>query len=155
LAAALVGCNAETAPATGVAVPNAAAPTPDASRLAADDELCSRRTFETLIVAVNASDEARLASLFGGSFLWLTLKGSTSYESRVAVHRLLAVGRSGERWSLTHLDVNGRGSYYEGVNYGVVIRRSGPGVKDPQVDSAGKGVLDCPGGRVRIFGLGD
>jgi hypothetical protein len=151
---ALAACQADTP------VPSApAAPTAGGGLggllVSGDDDRCARSTFDSLIDAVNGADEARLAYLVGGSFISLTVQGSTTYESRVAVDRLLAVGRSGERWSLTRLDVNGRDSYYKGVHYGVVIRRSGPDVKDPYVDSAGKGVLDCPAGRVLIFGLGD
>jgi hypothetical protein len=135
---------------------NAAAPaaTEDPSRIAADDERCARRTFETLIAAVNAVDEARLASLFGRSFQWLAVKGAATYEVPRAVERLLTVGRSGEHWELQRLDVNGRGSH-GGVDFGVVIRRSGPAVPDPFRDAAGKGVLDCPAERVMLFGLGD
>ena len=123
-------------------------------RLTADDERCARETFDRLIAAVNASDEARLASLLGGSFQWLGVTGAASYEVRGAVDALLAVGRSGERWGLKQLDVNGRG-WHGGVDFGVEIRRSGPGLPMPFTESAGKGVLDCPAGRVMLFGLGE
>ena len=103
---------------------------------------------------MNAADEARLASLFGRSFQWLAVKGSATYEVPAAIERLLAVGRAGEQWELKRLDVNGRGSQ-GGVDFGVVIRRSGPHVPDPFRDAAGKGVLDCPAERVMLFGLGD
>jgi hypothetical protein len=138
------------------AVTAAAAPavTEDPSRIAAEDEQCARRTFETLIAAVNAADEARLASLFGRSFQWLAVKGAATYEVPTAIERLLAVRRAGEQWELKRLDVNGRGSH-GGVDFGVVIRRSGPNVPDPFRDAAGKGVLDCPAERVMLFGLGD
>ena len=148
---ALAACQADT--------PVRATPAAPTARVdllvSGDDDRCARSTFDSLIDALNRADQARLAYLVGGSFVSLTVQGSTTYESRVAVDRLLTVGRSGERWSLTRLDVNGRDSYFNGVHYGVVIRRSGPDVKDPYVDSAGKGVLDCPAGRVLIFGLGD
>jgi hypothetical protein len=138
------------------AATNAGAPatTADSSRIAADDERCAQQTFETLVAAVNAMDEARLASLFGRSFQWLAVKGAATYEVPAAVERLLAVGRSGEHWELKRLDVNGRGSH-GGVDFGVVIRRTGTGVPDPFRDAAGKGVLDCPAERVMLFGLGD
>lgn len=103
---------------------------------------------------MNAVDEARLASLFGRSFQWLAVKGTTTYEVPGAVERLLAVGRSGEHWELQRLDVNGRG-HHGGVDFGVLIRRSGPAVPDPSRDAAGKGVLDCPAERVMLLGLGD
>lgn len=153
LAGALLACTAQQTPLTRTSNAGAAA-TQDTSRIAADDERCARRTFETLIAAVNDADAGRLNSLFGQSFRWLTVKGAATYEIKNAVERLLAVGRSGEHWELTRLDVNGRGSH-GGVDFGVVIRRSGPGVPDPFRDAAGKGVLDCPAKRVILFGLGD
>ncbi len=79
--------------------------------------------------------------------------GRGELEVRGAVETLLAVGRSGERWTLKQLDVNGRG-WHGGVDFGVEIRRSGPSVPTPFVESAGKGVLDCPSQRVMLFGLG-
>ena len=154
LTAALLACSAEQAPLTAATNARAPAVTGDSTRIAAEDEGCAQRTFETLVAAVNAMDEARLASLFGRSFQWLAVKGAATYEVPVAVERLLAVGRSGEQWELKRLEVNGRGSH-GGVDFGVVIRRSGPGVPDPFRDAAGKGVLDCPAERVMLFGLGD
>src|SRR5439155_23449856 len=72
-----------------------AQPSAPSVRLTADDDLCARRTFDALIAAVNASDEARLASLFGGSFQWLGVTGAASYEVRGAVEALAVIGRSG------------------------------------------------------------
>ena len=152
VSAVLVSCSADSfdpsPSATTVAQPSAAS-----VRLTADDERCARRTFDALIAAVNASDEPQLASLFGGSFQWLGVTGAASYEVRGAVEALLTAGRSGERWTLQRLDVNGRG-WHGGVDFGVEIRRSGPGLPKPFLASAGKGVLDCPAGRVMLFGLG-
>ncbi|HYK97586.1 MAG TPA: hypothetical protein VEU77_04260, partial [Candidatus Acidoferrales bacterium] len=67
-----------------------------------------------------------------------------------AVARLLARGRAGERWSLVALDVTGRGGI-GGVNFGVRLQRSGPGLPQPFKLSEGKGALDCPDGRFLIF----
>jgi hypothetical protein len=103
---------------------------------------------------VNAADEGRLSTLIGGSFQWLGVTGAASYEVRGAVAALVAVGRSGESWTLRRLDVNGRG-WHGGVDFGVEIRRSGPDLPKPFVESAGKGVLECPGQRLMLFGLGD
>ena len=152
VSAVLFSCSADSAHPTP-SVSSVPEPIATNVRLTADDERCARQTFDGLIAAVNTSDEARLASLFGGSFQWLGVTGAASYEVRGAVDALLAVGRSGERWALKQLDVNGRG-WHGGVDFGVEIRRSGPGVPTPFMESAGKGVLDCPAGRVMLFGLG-
>jgi hypothetical protein len=123
--------------------------------LTADDERCARSIFDVLINAVNKSNEQLLSPLFSGSFQWLAgIGGTTTYESREAVSRLLAVARKGERWELLRLELNGRGGH-GGIDFGVQIRRYGPSVPEPYRDSAGKGVLDCPEGRIRLFGLGD
>ncbi len=128
-------------------------------RLTADDERCARRTFDALIAAVNASDERRLSSLVGGSFQWLGVTSTRSfevagsYEVKGAIDVLLAIVRSGETWTLKRLDVNGRG-WHGGVDFGIEIWRAGPDLPRPYVEAAGKGVLDCPAERVMLFGLG-
>jgi hypothetical protein len=123
--------------------------------LSVDDERCARSIFDVLMNAVNKSNEQLLSRLFSGSFESLTgIGGAATYDSREAVSRLLAVARGGERWELRRLELNGRG-WHGGIDYGVQIRRYGPSVPAPYRDSAGKGVLDCPEGRIRLFGLGD
>jgi len=119
-----------------------AQPTATSVRLTADDDLCARQTFERLIAAVNAADETRLKT---------TMLDPAPRKD--ALDALVAVGRSGETWTLKHLDVNGRG-WHGGVDFGVEIRRSGPRLPTPFIESAGKGVLDCPAERVMLFGLG-
>jgi hypothetical protein len=122
------------------------------------DEQCARRTFDRLIAAVNAADEGGLSSLVGSS-QWigvmsadnLQVKGSD--EVKGAIEALLTIGRSGEIWTLKHLDVNGRG-WHGGVDFGIEIRRTGPDLPRPYLEAAGKGVLDCPAERVLLFGLG-
>jgi hypothetical protein len=117
------------------------------------DERCARDTFVALVTAVNKGNRGVLTSLVSGEFMSLTLWGSTTYERRDAVERLLTISGSKEQWEIRHFDVNGRGSR-GGVDFGVVIRRTGPGVPEPFRDWAGKGVLGCPAGGVMIFGLG-
>jgi len=157
-AAVLISCGVDASHPSPFAS-TTAQPTATSVRVTADDDLCARQTFERLIAAVNAADETRLATLFGGSFQWLGVMGAPSneiagsYEIRGALDALVAVGRSGETWTLKRLDVNGRG-WHGGVDFGVEIRRSGPRLPKPFIESAGKGVLDCPAERVMLFGLG-
>jgi hypothetical protein len=155
---ALVSCGADS----GNPSPSAstiAQPIAASVRVTADDERCARRTFDALIAAVNSSDEGRLSSLVGGSFQWLGVTSTRnfdvagSYELKGAIEVLLAIGRSGETWTLKRLEVNGRG-WHGGVDFGIEIRRAGPDLPRPYVEAAGKGVLDCPAERVMLFGLG-
>jgi hypothetical protein len=103
---------------------------------------------------VNKGNRTLLTPLLGGAFMWVSVQGSTTYDARDAVERLLAVSASGQQWELRQLDLNGRG-WHGGIDFGVVIRRTGAGVPAPHRDSAGKGVIDCPGGTILLFGLGD
>lgn len=84
----------------------------------------------------------------------MTFQGSTAYDANEAVERLLTVSASGQQWELRELDINGRG-WHGSIDFGVVIRRTGPGLPSPIRDAAGKGVIDCPGGKIQLFGLGD
>ena len=149
----LVSCGADS----GHPSPSAsttAQPSTASVRLAADDERCARDTFGTFITAVNKGDRSLLTPLLGGAFMWVTLQGSTTYDARDAVERLLSVSASGQQWELRRLDINGRG-WHGGIDFGVVIRRTGPTLPTPHRDSGGKGIIDCPGGKFRLFGLGD
>jgi hypothetical protein len=122
--------------------------------LTADDERCARDTFGTFITAVNKGNRTLLTPLLSGAFMWVTVPGFTTYDAREAVERLLTVSASGQQWELRRLDINGRG-WHGGIDFGVVIRRTGPGVPASGSDAAGKGVIDCPGGKIQLFGLGD
>jgi hypothetical protein len=149
----LVSCGADSdhpsPSASTVAQPSAAS-----VRLTADDERCARDTFGTFITAVNKGNRSLLTPLLSGAFMWVTFPGSTTHDARDAVERLLMVSASGEQWDLRHLDVNGRG-WHGGIDFGVVIRRTGTSAPTPHRDFAGKGVIDCPAGKIQLFGLGD
>jgi hypothetical protein len=149
----LVSCGTDS----GHPLPSAstvAQPSAPIVRLTADDERCARDTFGTFITAVNKGNRSLLTPLLSGAFMWVTFQGSTTYDARDAMERLLTVSASGQQWELRELDVNGRG-WHGGIDFGVVIRRTGPGVPAPSRDAAGKGVIDCPGGKIQLFGLGD
>jgi len=123
-------------------------------RLIADDERCARDTFGTFITAVNNGDRSLLTPLLNGAFVWVTFQGSTTYDADDAIERLLTVSASGQQWELRELDINGRG-WHGGIDFGVVIRLTGPDLPSPIRDAAGKGVIDCPRGKIQLFGLGD
>lgn len=115
---------------------------------------CAEATLRSLVAAFNDGDDVRLSRLVGTS-IWgsLTLPGSISTRPEEAVAALLTRSRAGERWSLTRFDFNGRG--WDGaLHFGLVVRRTAPDLPSPFVDSAGKGALDCPAGRVLVLGLG-
>ena len=112
------------------------------------DRACAQQTMTSLIQAMNSSDETRLRDLLRSASIGIGEPPPTYPDE--AVTRLLARGRAGERWSLVALDVNGRGGI-GGVNFGVRLQRSGPGLSQPFKLSEGKGAFDCPDGRVLIF----
>ncbi|MGH2492236.1 MAG: hypothetical protein ACRDF9_12070 [Candidatus Limnocylindria bacterium] len=118
------------------------------------DRRCAEATLGLLVAAVNDGDDARLSQLMGTS-IWgsLSISGPTLWKPEEAVAALLELNRSGERWTLMRLDFNGRG-WDGGVHFGLVVRRAGPDLPPPYVESTGKGVLDCPEGRLRILGIG-
>ena len=142
----LVGCSAT----------NAAPPTVTASRPGDEttlhvepaDRACAVQTMNALIEAMDSSDETRLRDLLRSASIGVGEPPATSPNEAVA--RLVARGHGGERWALASLDVNGRGGA-GGVNFGVRMRRSGPGLPQPYKESEGKGAFDCPDGRVLIF----
>ena len=145
LALSLLSCTA-TSPGGADATSTPAATARDAAaRVNAEDDACARRTMNSLVDAMNAADETRLTYLLGGGVFQTT---------RDAVGLLLARSRAGERWTLARLDINGHNSYYGGIDFGVYMRRTGPNVNAGEVDAAGKGVVECPEGRFKIFGLG-
>ena len=120
-------------------------------RALALDERCARATVAGLIGAMNANDERSLGELLAAASV--TLPGRPSYPTaNEAVAVLLQRSRLGERWSLTRLDVNGRG-WDGGVHFGVYLRRDAPDLGSRQ--SAGKGVILCPEGRFAILGISD
>ena len=102
----------------------------------------------SLIQAMNTSDERRLRDLPRAASFGIGEQPIGLADEEVT--RLLARGRAGERWVLVSLDVNGRGGS-GGVNFGVRLRRSGPGLPTPYKESDGKGAFDCPDGRFLIF----
>ena len=112
------------------------------------DRACAQQTMTSLIQAMNTSDETRLRDLLRSASIGIGEPGAMYPDE--AVTRLLARGRAGERWSLVALDVNGRGGQ-GGVNFGVRLQRSGPGLPQPFKLSEGKGAFDCPDGRFLIF----
>jgi hypothetical protein len=118
------------------------------------DERCARDAFVTFMTAVNKGNRSLLTSTLSGSFMWLTLESSTTYDRLDAVESLLRLSRVGQQWELRNIDVNGRG-WHGGIDFGVVVRRTGGDVPPPHRDAVGKGVIEpCPDGRVRLFGLG-
>lgn len=118
-----------------------------------NDERCARDTFVTFMTAVNKGNRSLLTPMLGDSFMWLTIEGSTTSDRRDAVERLLGLSQGGQQWELRQLEVNGRGAH-GGIDFGVVIRRTALGATLQYRDAAGKGVIDCPDGRIRFFGLG-
>lgn len=112
------------------------------------DRACAQQTMNALIQAMNVSDEVRLRELLRSASIGIGEPPATYPDEAVA--RLLVRGRAGERWTLVTLDVNGRGGM-GGVNFGVRLQRSGPGLPQPYKLSEGKGAFDCPDGRVLIF----
>jgi hypothetical protein len=112
------------------------------------DRSCAQQTMSSLIQAMNTSDETRLRDLLRSASIGIG-EPPAMYPDE-AVTKLLARGRAGERWSLVALDINGRGGI-GGVNFGVRLQRSGPGLPQPFKLSEGKGAFDCPNGRVLIF----
>ena len=102
----------------------------------------------SLIQAMNTSDEVQLRDLLRSASIGIGEPGAMYPDE--AVQRLLARGRAGERWILVSLEVNGRGGS-GGVNFGVRLQRSGPGLPAPYKESDGKGAFDCPDGRFLIF----
>lgn len=112
------------------------------------DRACGQQAMTSLIQAMNTSDEARLRDLLRSASVGIGEPGAMYPDE--AVGRLLARGLAGERWSLVALDVNGRGGM-GGVNFGVRLQRSGPGLPQPYKLSEGKGAFDCPDGRFLIF----
>lgn len=117
-------------------------------------ERCARDALVTFMTAINKGNRTLLTPMAGGAFMWLALGGSTTYDRADAVERRLSVSRIGEQWQLRQLDVNGRG-WHGGIDFGVVVRRTGGDVPPPHRNAAGEGVIEpCPDGRVRLFGLG-
>lgn len=145
LALSLLSCTASSSARAGAAATLDAAARSGAARVSGDDDACARRTMNSLVDAMNAADETQLNYLLGSGLFQTT---------RDAVGLLLSRSRAGDRWTLVRLDVNGYNSYYGGIDFGVSMRRSGPDVEGRDADAAGKGVIDCPEGRFRIFGLG-
>jgi hypothetical protein len=137
-----VGAQAPSANATASAATESQFPVDPA------DRACAQQTMTSLIQAMNTSDETRLRELLRSASIGIGELPATSPDE--AVTRLLARGRAGERWALVTLDVNGRGGM-GGVNFGVRLQRSGPGLAQPYKLSEGKGAFDCPDGRVLIF----
>lgn len=118
------------------------------------DERCVRDAFVTFMTAVNKGNRSLLTSTLSGSFMWLTLESSTTYDRADAVERLLRLSRVGQMWELRNIDVNGRG-WHGGIDFGVVVRRTGGDVPSPHRDAIGKGVIEpCPNGTLRLFGMG-
>lgn len=112
------------------------------------DRACAQQTMTSLIQAMNTSNEPQLRDLLRSASVGIGEPGAM-YPDEAAT-RLLARGRAGERWALVSLDVNGRGGI-GGVNFGLRLQRSGPGLPQPYKISEGKGAFDCPDGRVLIF----
>lgn len=148
--AALLSCTVGPTP-TPVETSGTALASSPSARVSDDDERCSRATFAHLLASVNAADEAGLRDLL--RYASVTLPDRVNYSTDGAVTELLARSRAGERWTLVTLDINGRG-WHGGIDFGVVIRRTAPDLGRSSIDAPGKGVLDCPDARFRLFGLG-
>ena len=115
------------------------------------DRACAEKTIATLFDAVNTANEAALKDVLRSASVGVS--GPAFIGPDEAVATLLARGRAGERWTLVALDVNGRG-WHGGIDFGLRMRRTGPSLPSPSSISSGKGVLDCPAGRVTIFFVG-
>jgi len=150
LASLVLGCTADRAsPAIATASPVETGVNP----VSAQDNACARKTVDRLIAAMNRADEPELGDLLRSSAFNWAASGRTTTTPGDAVTLLMTRSRQGERWVLRSLDVNGRG-WHGGIDFGLQLRRSAPDLAAPYVESAGKGVLDCPEQRFRILGLG-
>lgn len=148
LCVAVVGCagpQSATAPSSGPAADVTGAPTADRE--------CAEQTLRGLASAVNDRDEGELARRLAET-VSLTLPGRRAFNRQEAVAALVERAHADERWTFVSIDTNGRG-WHGGIDIGVLLRRSGPSLPAPYIESPGKGVLDCPDGRVRILGIGD
>jgi hypothetical protein len=115
------------------------------------DRACADKTITTFFDAVNLANEAVLKDVLRSASVGVSGPAFAGPDEAVAA--LLARSRAGERWALVTLDVNGRG-WHGGIDFGLRMRRSGPGLPSPSSIASAKGVLDCPAGRVTLFYVG-
>jgi hypothetical protein len=150
LALILGACNG--AEGGGSATPAAVSPTaaPTANMTIADRD-CAQGTIKALVDGLNAGDQTRLSGLLRASAVGLL--GRTTQTPEESVAFLMERSRAGERWTLSGVQLNGRG-WHGGIDFGLTLRRTAPDLPAPFVAAAGKGVIDCPAGRITLLYMG-